>query len=426
MAGAREERVAALDGDRCPMTVGVKSAPGVAVSRSDFPLLDRTIDGIPIQYLDNAATTLKPRQVIEALTTYYSQIGANIHRGVHLLSEEASTLFEDARCRTAQFIGALGNEVIFVRNTTEALNVVARGLSLDRDDLVVASLDSHHSQLLPWRSVARLELVAVDAEGLVDRNHYEDLLRKGPKVVALSHCSNVTGVYTPIDELVQLAKAAGAIVVVDAAQSAGHRKIDVSAAGIDFLAFSAHKMMGPTGVGVLYGRHALLETLQPMLLGGGTVDWVDRDGHALRKVPHRFEAGTPDIGGVIAFDAAIRYLQRVGLSAVEEHDRRLSAIELAEALRRPYIDVIGPRRQVDKTGILSMRIRDIESLGDVARVLSDSYGIMCRTGHHCAQPLIDAFTTHEVLRISAYVYNTGEEIAAFFSALDDVHAAFRQ
>jgi cysteine desulfurase/selenocysteine lyase len=393
--------------------------------RRDFPVLARTIDDMSVTYLDNAATTLKPRAVIDAVTDYYANIGANIHRGMHRLSQEASTLFEDARSRVAQLIGAFGDEVVFVRNTTEAINLVAHGLRLSPDDLVVGTLDAHHSQMLPWRRVARFELTAVDRQGLVDRDHYETLLRQQPKVVALSHCSNVTGAYLPLDEMVRAAHARGAIVVVDAAQSIGHRKIDVTSLGIDFLAFSSHKMMGPTGVGVLYGRRHLLERLDPLLLGGGTVDWVDVRGHTLRRIPHRFEAGTPDIAGVIGLDAAIRYLERLGLDAIDAHDRTLAAALREGARQRPYLDVIGPTQEVDKTAILSLRMRGVTRLDDVARILSDSHGIMCRTGHHCAQPLIDAFTTDEVLRASAYAYNTTEEIAAFFNALDDVRAALR-
>jgi cysteine desulfurase/selenocysteine lyase len=401
----------------------VRAPVDPAIVRRDVPVLARTIDDLPVRYLDNAATTLKPRAVIEAMTSYYTTVGANIHRGLHRLSQEASTLFEEARSRVAQFIGAFADEVVFVRNTTEAINLVARGLQLSQDDLVVGTLDAHHSQLLPWRRVARLEMTAVDRQGLVDRDHYETLLRKQPKVVALSHCSNVTGAYIPLAEMVRAAKAYGAIVVVDAAQSIGHRPCDVAALGVDFLAFSSHKMMGPTGVGVLYGRRERLDQLEPLLLGGGTVDWVDVRSQTLRRVPHRFEAGTPDIAGVIGLGAAIRYLEQLGLEAIDAHDRVLAAALREGAQQRPYLQVIGPTEEVDKTAILSLRMRGVTRLDDVAQMLSDGYGIMCRTGHHCAQPLIDHFTTDEALRASAYVYNTVEEIAALFAALDEIRGA---
>jgi cysteine desulfurase / selenocysteine lyase len=401
------------------------AATDVTVIRRDFPVLSRTIDDVPVIYLDNAATTLKPRAVIDAVSGYYTHIGANVHRGLHRLSQEASTLFEDARGRVAQFIGARADEVVFVRNTTEALNLVAHGLRLSPDDLVVGTLDAHHSHLLPWRHVARLELTPLDAQGRVDRDGYEALLRQRPKVVALTYCSNVTGAYLPLEEMVRAAHSRDAVVVVDAAQAIGHRPIDVATLGVDFLAFSAHKMMGPTGVGVLYGRREHLERLQPWLLGGGTVDWVDARSHALRRVPHRFEAGTPDIAGVIGLDAAIRYLDRLGLEVINAHDRTLAAALNEGARLRPYLEVLGPVSDIDKTAILSLRLRGVTSLDDVARILSDAHGIMCRTGHHCAQPLVDTFTTGGVLRVSAYVYNTAEEISTFFSALDDIRAALR-
>ncbi len=400
----------------------VRAPADPASIRRDFPVLARTIDERPVTYLDNAATTLKPRAVIDAVTDYYANVGANIHRGRHLLSQEASTLYEESRSRVAQFIGAFADEVVFVRNTTEAINLVAQGLRLSPDDLVVGTLDAHHSQLLPWRRVARLELTAVDRQGLVDRDHYEALLRKQPKVVALSHCSNVTGAYIPLEDMIRAAKARDAIVVVDAAQSVGHRRLDVASLGADFLAFSSHKMMGPTGVGVLYGRRDRLEQLDPLLLGGGTVDWVDLHGHTLRRVPHRFEAGTPDIAGVIGLGAAIRYLEQLGLETIDAHDRELAAALREGARQRPYLDVIGPTQEVDKTAILSLRIPGVTRLDDVAQLLSDAHGIMCRTGHHCAQPLVDHFTADEALRASAYVYNTSEEIAALFAALDDIRS----
>jgi cysteine desulfurase / selenocysteine lyase len=391
--------------------------------RRDFPVLQRLIDGQAIVYLDNAATTLKPKPVIEAISNFYSENGANIHRGKHYLSEEASNKYEDVRSRIARFIGAYANEIVFVKNTTEALNLVAWGLTLDRNDLVIGCLDSHHSQLLPWRRFANLKLVRFNSEGRVDLDHFTELLRLRPKVVALTHCSNVTGALAPIETMALSAKqACEPIVVVDAAQSLPHFRIDLSRLAIDFLAFSAHKMLGPTGIGCLYGRRQSLESLRPLMLGGGTADWVDLDSWQARKVPYRFEAGTPPIASVIGFGAALDYLERVGEDQQLSHERFLTELMITLALEREYIDLLGPRTHAERCGIASMRIRGCESLSEVARCLSDSYGVMCRSGHLCAQPVVDAYGKGEVLRAAAYIYNTPTDIRTLFRALDELVA----
>ena len=401
------------------MVAGADSS--LAGCAADFPALSRQIDGHPVVYLDNAATTLKPGEVIDAVAGFYRENGANIHRGKHYLSEEASDLFESARSDVAQFLGAYPSEIVFVRNTTEALNLVASGSRLDADDIVVASLDSHHSQLLPWRRFARVELVGLDAEGRVDLDHYRRLLRKRPRVVALTHCSNVTGAIAPIETMAELAKAeADATVVVDAAQSAPHVPLDVSRLAVDFLAFSAHKMLGPSGVGCLYGRREALARLTPPMLGGGTVDWVDAQTSRLRKLPHRFEAGTPATASAIGFAHAIGYLKRLGTERRLEHDRILAAALVRGALERDYLELIGPRNCDDRRAIATLRVRGVNDLGDLARALSDGYGIMCRTGHMCAQPLVDSLAQGEVLRASAFVYNSPAEVQALYRALDSL------
>ncbi|TSC34377.1 aminotransferase class V-fold PLP-dependent enzyme [Corallococcus sp. Z5C101001] len=389
--------------------------------REDFPALTRRIDGQRITYLDNAATTLKPRAVIEAITRFYTENGSNIHRGKHYLSEEASDQYEGVRSKVAQFLGAYGNEVVFVKNTTEALNLVAGGLGLSRDDVVVGSLDSHHAQLLPWRRVANLKLVQVDREGRVDLEHYQELLRSRPKVVALTHCSNVTGAMAPIEAMAAAAKeACGAVVVVDAAQSLPHVRLDVSRSAVDFVAFSGHKLLGPTGVGCLFGRREALEGLRPLMVGGGMVDWVDTQGSRERKIPHRFEAGTPAIASVLGLGAALGYLEQLGEQRQRSHERALTEALLRCALSRDYVELLGPRTAEERCAIATFRIRGCEDLSDVARSLSDSYGIMCRSGHLCAQPMVDAAASGEVLRASAYVYNTPEELERLFQALDEL------
>ena len=388
----------------------------------DFPILNRVIDDNRMVYLDSAATSLKPIQVVSEISRYYLEISANIHRGKHYLSEEASVFYEEGRYKVAQLIGAVGNEVVFVRNTTEALNIVARGLELQKDDIVIVCTDSHHSSYLPWVDKARVEMVRIDSQGMVDLAHYEELLKLGPKVVSLTHCSNVSGLYAPIEDMAKMAKNVGAIVIVDAAQSIPHRRLNVNRQNIDFLAFSGHKMLGPTGIGVLYGRQQYLEKLSLTYLGGGMVDWVDTEGYRARKIPHKFEAGTPHIAGVYGLVAAIKYLEKIGFDRIEAHDLELGKFMLSEAKKREdYMEVIAPGADgAERCAIISIKPKRKTSLGDIARMLSDSYGIMCRTGHMCAQPLVDYLANGEILRASGYLYNTKQDAIDFFKAFDEI------
>lgn len=398
---------------------------GIAECQADFPVLARKIDGQCITYLDSAATSLKPKSVIDAMTNYYSQNGVNIHRGKYYLSEEASDSYERVRSSIAQYLGAYGNEIVFTKGTTESLNLVAYGLDLKPNDTVVGFLDSHHAQLLPWRRFAKLELVSLDDEGGIDLKHYLELLKLNPKVVVLTHCSNVTGNVAPIEEMAKAAKeACGAIVVVDAAQSIPHPhlRIDVSKLQVDFVAFSAHKMLGPTGVGCLYGKGEMLNQLRPLMLGGGMVDWVDIDGSQERKIPHRFEAGTPPIASTLGLGAALTYLSRISAEESRKHTEALTAAILKGAMERDYIKLLGPKTSENRCAIGCLRIMGCDDLSDIARSLSDSYGIMCRTGHMCAQPVVDAQMEGEVLRISAYIYNTTKEIEYFYRSLDELVA----
>ncbi len=407
------------------MTKSIQTEPEIGDEtwrKADFPVFARDIDGLEVIYLDSAAKSLTPVPVIDAITDYYRDVGANIHRGKHYLSEEASTQFEEARYRVAQLVGTSGNSVVFTRNTTESINLVARGLQLGRDDMVITFADSHHSNLLPWRH-ARVEVVRTDPNGQPDFDHYRQLLEQRPKLVALNHCSNVTGVYAPLLEMIAAAKHVGAITLVDAAQSIPHRRIKLNELGADFLAFSAHKMLGPTGIGALCATHEALSSLNPMLLGGGVVDWVDTHSHRLRKIPHCFEAGTPHIAGAIGLMAAIDYLDAIGYKRVEAHDRELGRFMLQQAKQRDYIEVLGPTDEdLGRSAMVSMRVHGCDSLDSIARMLSDSYGLMCRTGHMCAQPLVDFMTTGEILRASAYIYNFRADIEKLFSAMDEVYS----
>ncbi|MDX3800434.1 aminotransferase class V-fold PLP-dependent enzyme [Streptomyces sp. AK04-3B] len=389
--------------------------------RDDFPALRRKIDGQTISYLDNAATTLKPRPVIEAITEYYETNGANIHRGKHRLSEEASDGYEASRVAIAAHLGAAANEVVLTRNTTEALNLVAHGLGLEPDAYVVGCMDAHHSQTLPWRRAGRLALTRVDAHGRLDRDHFRELLRGRPKVVALTHCSNVTGVVHPVAELIaEIRSATDAVIVLDAAQSLPHERINVRELDVDFLAFSMHKMLGPTGVGVLFGRSRLLAGLRPLSVGGGMVDWVDLDGSVDRRTPFKFEAGTPAIASVIGSGAAIRYLESLDSPALRRRERELAAALVGGALTRPGVRLIGPPDLTDRIALVSLRLEQGVPTGDVARMLSDSYGFMVRSGHMCSQPLVTDLAGGEILRVSAYLYNEVSEIEALYEALDEL------
>lgn len=395
------------------------------ISRSrleeDFPILSREVADNRLIYLDNAATTLKPKQVVAEISRYYLEISANIHRGKHYLSEEASTIYEEGRYKVAQLLGCFGNEVVFVKNTTEALNMVAKGLDIKPDDTVIVCTDSHHSNFLPWLDRASVKLVRIGQQGVVDLDHYEELLKLNPKVVSLTHCSNVSGLYLPIEEMARKAKEVGALVVVDAAQSAPHRRINVRDWDIDFLAFSAHKMLGPTGIGVLYGKQAHLNEMQPVYLGGGMVDWVDTSGYRARKIPHRFEAGTPHIAGVFGLVAAIKYLEKIGFDRLAAHDSELGKLLLTEAQKREYLEVIAPgEKDSHRCGIISLKIKGVKDMGNIARMLSDSYGIMCRSGHMCAQPFVDFLSDGEIFRASGYLYNNRQDIIDLFQALDEL------
>ncbi|MEX0916346.1 MAG: aminotransferase class V-fold PLP-dependent enzyme [Wenzhouxiangellaceae bacterium] len=386
----------------------------------DFPALSRELDGTPITYLDNAATTLKPRAMVDAVNEYYLGISTNIHRGKHYAIEEVSNRYEQARYKVAELIGCGGNEVVFVRNTTEGVNLVADGLGVAVEDHVVIFSDAHHSNMLPWLGRGQVHHVRFDEQGAVDWDHYESLLKLEPKVVAMTSCSNVTGIHIPLERAVGMAKQVGALVLVDGAQTVPHRRINVGELDVDFLSFSAHKMIGPTGIGILYGKRHCLEKLRPNNLGGGMVDWVELGEYRLRKIPHRFEAGTPHIAGAYGLGAAIDYLNQLGFDQLREDDRAMGRYMLEQALARSYLRVVNPDSEADRGGVISVSIPGQEKLDDFARILSDSYGVMCRNGHLCAQPYLDMLGTGQVLRASAYFYTRREDVDRFFSGLDEI------
>jgi cysteine desulfurase/selenocysteine lyase len=391
--------------------------------RSDFPLLRREIDGKPLVYLDSAATSLKPAATIQAESIYAVACTANVHRGASLLAEEATHRYESARREIARFIGATPGTVIFTPNTTCSLAMVAYGLRLSRDDLVLCPQSNHHSNLLPWLKQANvrpvdgnpLEPVAVDTVVRAIRKYR-------PRLLAFNWVSNVTGVVTEVEAICGAARAHGVLSVVDAAQAAPHLPISVRQLGCDFLAFSGHKLLGPTGTGVLWGREELLEELEPLIVGGGTVDTVSHDGYTLKPLPHRLEPGTPHISGVLGFGAAVGYIEAIGWDRIEEHGRRLCDAMMSSLAEMPNAKVLMAQSGRPRVPIVSIVPEQGGLHPDVlARILSDSYRIMARSGFHCAQPVFRGTNYRRgTVRLSAYLYNTVEEIEFAASALKEI------
>lgn len=396
-------------------------------TRGDFPILSREVAGRPLVYFDNAATSLTPECVIEAVANYYRRHGGNIHRGKHLLSEEASDLYEASRRQAAGFIGSTVAEVVFVRGTTEAINLVAAGLQLQEGDNVVGTVLEHHSNILPYSSRCSYRAAGLLDNGLPDLEEARRLIDDRTRLVAVSHCSNVTGVVVPVKAWAAMAHSMGVPLLVDAAQSAGHLTLDVHDLDCDFLAFSGHKACGPTGAGVLFGKRAQLERLVPPALGGGAVSRVDPDySHQLRTLPWRLEAGTPDIAAVIGLGAALSYLDRIGLDRIHRHNQRLCA-----ALDKVVASLDGavrlsPAPGVERVPIASFTLPVNTSLDRLSRILSDSHGVMTRAGHHCAHPLHAYFDAEGSLRVSLQFYNTEEELERFAEAMRSLAPMFRR
>jgi cysteine desulfurase/selenocysteine lyase len=395
--------------------------------RADFPILSREVHGHPLVYLDNAATSQKPVQVVRTLVDFYEQHNANIHRGVHTLSQESTDLYEAARNKVARFLGAESEEeIVFTRGTTESINLVAFSWArenLQPDDEIVLSHLEHHSNLVPWQIVARergavLRSIPLDAEGRLDMDEARRLIGPRTRLVAVAHVSNVLGTITPVQELAELAHAVGALILVDGAQSAPHMAVDVQALGCDFFACSAHKMLGPTGVGVLYGRKRLLRRMVPYQGGGSMIARVELEESTYAPVPTRFEAGTPNFADVVAFGAALDYLQQLGMDAVREHEVQLTDYALSRLATVPGITLFGPRDTRDRGGVIAFNLRDYHP-HDVAMVL-DYEGIAVRAGHHCAQPLMRSLGVAATTRAAFYLYNTAAEVDAMVDALDRV------
>ena len=400
--------------------------------RADFPILAReTRPGVRLVYLDNAATSQKPLPVIEAMDQYYRHENANIHRGIHRLAEEATERYESARRKIARFVGAGSwREVIFTRNTTEALNLLARTwgrANLKEGDRVLLTEMEHHSNIVPWQMLAaemgiELDFVPVTEEGLLDMEAFERLLGQEPKLVGLTQMSNMLGTINPIAEMATRAKQAGAVVLVDGAQSVPHIPVDVQALGVDFLAFSAHKMLGPTGIGVLYGREELLQEMPPFLGGGDMIKRVELGGFTVNDLPWKFEAGTPPIAEGIGFGAAIDYLEGIGMEAVHAYEQALTAYALERLEEVPGVRVYGPG--ADQKGAVTSFTMEGLHPHDVAHILDDA-GIAVRAGHHCAMPVHLRFGIPATTRASYYIYNTFDEVDRLIEALYRVKEIFQ-
>ena len=399
--------------------------------RADFPILSREVrPGIPLVYLDSTATAQKPAAVIEAMNAYYRLNNANIHRGIHALAEEATALYENGRALVARFINApLPKQVIFTRNASESLNLVAytwARANLKPGEVIILTEMEHHSNLVPWQMLAaergvHLEFIPVTDDGLLDLDAYKELLELQPKMVSFTHMSNVLGTINPVGEIIRLARAAGAVTLVDGAQSVPHLPVDVQALDVDFLAFSAHKMLGPTGIGALYGKAPLLEAMPPFMGGGEMIKVVHLRSFVPNKLPHKFEAGTPAIAEAVGFGAAVEYLTRVGMEAVAAHEREIIAYTLERLEEIPGVRVFGPPAE-KKGGVAAFTLEGVHP-HDVAQIL-DHHGIAVRAGHHCAQPLHEKFGIPTTTRASFYLYNTKEEVDKLVAGIYAVKKIF--
>ena len=398
--------------------------------RNDFPILERKIRGKPLIYLDNAATTQKPISVIEAEKRFYEETNANIHRAVHTLSYESTVLYQDSHKKVANFIGANSwREIIFTRNATESINLVAYGWglhNLKEGDEVLITIMEHHSNIVPWQMVRnsrgiKLRFLDVDDTGRLKLDELPKLLSERTKLVGIIHASNVLGTVNPLEEIIKEAKKVGALVLVDAAQSVPHFPLDVNQIGCDFLVASGHKMLAPTGTGFLYGRRELLDQMEPFLYGGDMIETVTVEKATWNELPWKYEAGTPNIAGAIGLGAAVDYLNRLGMEKIIAHERELVIYALESLSDFPWIDIYGPK-DGERVGVISFNIRGVHP-HDVAGIL-DEEGIAVRSGHHCAQPLMRRLGIENAVRVSFYLYNTKEEIDKLTEVLREAKRLF--
>jgi cysteine desulfurase/selenocysteine lyase len=400
--------------------------------RADFPILDQTVHGHPLIYFDNAATSQKPRAVLDALRHYYEKDNANVHRGIHELSNRATAAFEASRARVAKFINAkTDQEIIFTRGTTEGINLVAQSWgakNIKAGDKILLTEMEHHSNIVPWqllaeRTGAKLVYLPVTGdEGLLDLSRLDGLLTKEVKMFAFTHISNSLGTVNPVAELCERARKLGVTTLVDAAQSAGHRPLDVREIGCDFLAFSGHKICGPTGIGVLWGRQEILDSMPPYQGGGEMILNVDFFKTTYKPAPHRFEAGTPDISGVIGLHAALDYLDGIGRDNIFKHDQELAGYAYEQLARLKGVRLFGPKS--GRAGLVSFLLDDVHA-HDVVTV-ADRHGVALRGGHHCNQPLMKKLGVSSTARASFYFYNTRGEVDRFIEVVREIQKFFGQ
>jgi len=412
--------------------LAMKMALNVAKIRADFPILKRRIDGKPLVYLDSAATSQKPKSVISAIERYYTKYSANVHRSVHRLSEEATIAFEQSREKFAHFVGAkTGKEIVFVRNTTEALNLVAFSwarANLKPGDHILLTEMEHHSNIVPWQILSRerdmnLDYVMINDDGVLNWDSFEEMIKKEPKILSLAHVSNALGTINPVREMAREAHKVGATVIVDGAQSVPHMPVDVADLDCDFMAVSGHKMLAPTGIGMLYAKYDFLDRMEPFMGGGEMIKEVHLQDARWNDPPWKFEAGTPNVEGVIGLGAAVDYLSKLGMRNVRQHEKDLAKYAL-EKLSDVKGLVIYGTRDVEKRGAeISFNLGDIHA-HDIATIL-DAQGIAIRSGHHCAQPLMERLKVPATARASFYIYNTRREVDVLVKALESARKMFK-
>jgi len=400
--------------------------------RNDFPIFKKKINGKDLVYLDNASTTQKPYSVINSITDFYSNYNSNIHRAVYQLAEEATELYEQSRKKIANFINVRPEEIIFTRNTTESINLIAHSWArsnLKKDDVIAITEIEHHSNIVPWQILCqeigtRLEYVGINESGFLDVEYLIELISsRKVKLVSISHMSNVLGTIVPIERIIKTAHQYEIPVIVDGAQSVPHMPVDAKNLDCDFLVFSAHKMLGPTGVGVLYAKKELLEKMKPFMGGGDMIKEVFKFHTNYNEVPYKFEAGTPNIADVVGFGAAVDYLEKIGMENIRKHEIYLTEYALESMQSLKYITIYGPMDSKFRGGVISFNIADIHP-HDLATIMND-HGIAIRSGHHCAQVLMQRLDVPATSRASFYIYNTKEEIDKFVNAIKEAGRIFK-
>jgi|SRR3989338_1583566 len=395
--------------------------------RKDFPILNRKIHNKPLVYFDNAATSQKPSVVIDAIKNYYEQSNANVHRSIHQLGEEATEAYEKSREKIAGFINADSSQnIIFTKNSTEALNLLAYSLtsSLKKGDEIVISQLEHHSNFVPWQQLAKqkglnLKFIEINKNIELDKESIKKNITKKTKIVSVGHISNAIGTINPIEQITKIAHENGALMVIDGSQAAPHMPLDMEKINSDFYVFTGHKMLGPTGVGVLYGKKELLENMQPFLYGGEMINEVKFEGTTFNQLPWKFEAGTPNIAEAIGLGIAIDYLQKVGMGGIHEHDKELTEYAMEKLSKVRDVAIYGPK---ERGPIISFNVKGVHA-HDVSQIL-DSEGVAIRAGHHCCMPLMGVIGVAATARASFYLYNTEEEVDVFIKAIDKVKKVF--